>query len=475
MILLSCIAILTIDYLTPHGVSEWIMYIFVLLCSFNSAYKKFPFYVTLITTAFVFIGYLLSSGGIPPGWALLNRFLGIVVIWLIVKISYDRQMFEEKLEESIRILNFHNEHTPLAAIEFNDKYQIVKWSGNAERMFGWKAEEVLGKAVGEFQWVYEEDLEIVTGISSEMFNNSNTSNVITNRNYCKDGSVITCEWYNSAFVDSSGKMISVYSLVHNISDRKQAELQLKKYSEKLKEMNRTKDKFFSIIAHDLRSPFQGLLGYSQILREEYNSLSEDEKIHIINSIQELSGNTFRLLDNLLQWSRLQTKKIVFKPEEFNLLEELYPTITALEYLAKNKGINLNYVIDGSISLVADKNMLNLIVRNLISNSVKFTEPGGEINLSVEKYDDYVQVSIKDTGVGIEENKFNDLFNIGQNISTKGTAGEGGSGLGLVLCKEMVEKHNGKIWVESEIGKGSRFCFTMQVDGNFISDNHDGME
>lgn len=239
--------------------------------------------------------------------------------------------------------------------------------------------------------------------------------------------------------------------------------ELLKLNEQLKEVIATKDKFFSIIAHDLKSPFQGLLGYSQILATEYSTLTEDEKISFIQSIEELSQNSYRLLENLLEWSRLQTGKIVFAPERHNLLLELFPTLSLLKQTAQNKQIALEYSIANSLVAKSDKNMLTTIMRNLVSNSIKFTKSGGSIAIEAKPVETFILFSISDTGIGMRKDIVDNLFNVEKSISTRGTANEEGTGLGLSLCKEMIVIHGGKIWVESEIDKGTTFYFTLPLE------------
>ncbi len=259
---------------------------------------------------------------------------------------------------------------------------------------------------------------------------------------------------------SKRKMNSVL-VTHNDEVTKQKE-ELQRLNEQLTELIATKDKFFSIIAHDLKSPFQGLLGYSSILSQEYSTLTEEEKISFIHNIEELSNSSYRLLENLLEWSRIQTGKMNLNVENFNLLAEVFSTLSLIKQTANNKGIEFNYNIDNSIFINADKYMLTAIIRNLASNSIKFTNSGGKIDLTVEKVEHFIRFSVKDTGIGISKDSIDKLFRVDKNISTKGTANEEGTGLGLLLCKEMIERHGGAITVESEVGKGTIFTFTIPL-------------
>lgn len=258
-------------------------------------------------------------------------------------------------------------------------------------------------------------------------------------------------------------LVFVAGHIAQVIERKKNSDRLNLFAEELKEVNQSKDKFFSIIAHDLKTPFQGLLGYSQILSTEYEVLSEEEKKVFIDGIDELSKSAYKLLENLLEWSRLQTGKMVFNPENLNLFVEIFPTLSLVKQTAQNKNIELDYDIDNSIIVHADKNMLTTIIRNLISNSIKFTNPGGRINVSVEPKNKHVEISIADTGVGIKKDDVHKLFKLDKTLSTKGTANEEGTGLGLLLCKEMINQHGGKIWVESEVGKGTTFFFTLPIN------------
>ncbi|MCU7494306.1 MAG: PAS domain S-box protein [Ignavibacteria bacterium] len=277
----------------------------------------------------------------------------------------------------------------------------------------------------------------------------------------KDGSRIFVELNYTLLRNSSGHPERIMVIQRDCTERKRIQEETRKMNLKLAESNATKDRFFSIIAHDLKSPFQGLLGYSEILSSEYNTLSEDEKLSFISTIEELSRNSYKLLENLLEWSRIQTGKMTANPEEFNLLIELYPTISLLKQTASNKNIWFNYKIDKSLVINADKNMLSSIIRNLVANSIKFTNPGGRITLSATKADGFTKFLVADTGIGMSEEIIDDLFKMGKSVSRRGTANEEGTGLGLLLCKEMVEKHGGRIWVESELGKGSSFSFTIK--------------
>jgi len=253
------------------------------------------------------------------------------------------------------------------------------------------------------------------------------------------------------------------ALDNEISERIHKEKILLKQKQELRALNDTKDKLFSIIAHDLRSPFNGILGFSELLVNNRENLKAVDSEKYIGFINTTAKNTLILLDNLLNWAKAQTGQLIYKPEKTGILPIIQEIITISNSSASVKNITLNYNISKDIEVFADKNMLLVVLRNLISNAIKFTRVGGEINVSVKPEHNQVEITISDNGVGMKEEIREKLFKIATNNSSRGTANEKGSGLGLILCKEFVEKHGGTIWVESEEGKGSDFKFTLPLN------------
>jgi PAS domain S-box-containing protein len=233
--------------------------------------------------------------------------------------------------------------------------------------------------------------------------------------------------------------------------------------DRLKELNASKDKFFSIISHDLRSPFTSIIGFAEVMLEDIDTLDKDEIKEFTSSIYKSSKNIQNLLENLLQWSRVQTGRIEFNPIKFDLNNLANDVVALYQVNAARKKISLVNNIEAEIHVKADKFMIDTVMRNLVSNSIKFTRQGGEISInSEEKPDGFLQVSIKDNGVGMKEEILGKLFKIDEHVTTKGTEKEKGTGIGLILCKEFIEKHNGKIWAESTLGEGSTFNFTLPL-------------
>ena len=263
--------------------------------------------------------------------------------------------------------------------------------------------------------------------------------------------------------NNEGKIVNYIAIKEDITKQKETQQELKSAKKQAEELSATKDEFFSIIAHDLKNPFNTILGFSDLLLSSHTNIDDKKRELYIKSVYESAKNAYTLLENLLLWARSQRGTIQFNPEQI-LLKTLFQDIINLhQKTAMKKEISLNYFLTDDINVKADKNMLTSILNNLITNALKFTNIKGKVNLSAVLSENDIKITIEDNGVGMDEETKNKIFDLSTNQSTEGTAGEMGTGLGLVLCKEFVEKHNGKIWIESELGKGSRFIFTLPVE------------
>ena len=260
--------------------------------------------------------------------------------------------------------------------------------------------------------------------------------------------------------DANDQIVGVLGIFEDITERKLREEEIILKSDLLQAMNAEKDKFFSIIAHDLRSPLSAFVAATQILTEEIQFMNIDEIKKITLSMKSSATNIYTLLENLLEWSRLKRGGLDFVPEKLNLREKVNDCIDVLSESARKKGIQINVSISGDVEIYADNHMIDTVVRNLVSNAIKFTRVGGNINVEAINHDQIVVVKVKDTGIGMTPELKSKLFLMSEKTNRPGTEGESSTGLGLLLCKEFIEKHGGKIWVESEVGKGSTFSFTL---------------
>jgi len=277
---------------------------------------------------------------------------------------------------------------------------------------------------------------------------------------CKDGSVVNTEVMTTFLLDDQGKIKEVLGISRNITEKLKTEKILKESEQRLRDLNATKDKFFSIIAHDLKNPFNSILGFGELLLSEYDYYSDEEKKTYISLINNISENTFILLQNLLEWARSQTGALEYKPVKTDLCTEINSVIQLLLPDAKKKDIVLFSGVLYNTPVFADRDMLSTILRNLVSNAIKFSANGSKVRILAETEGRFQKITVIDHGVGISEATIPKLFKIEEKVSTPGTQNEKGTGLGLLLCKEFVEKMEGKIWVESNPGQGSRFYFTI---------------
>ena len=234
--------------------------------------------------------------------------------------------------------------------------------------------------------------------------------------------------------------------------------------EKLIVLNANKDKFFSIISHDLKTPFSGLLGITEMLTADYDELSTEEVKEMIQLLRKASSSAFELLQGLLDWARTQTGRMEHEPKSIDLHEVSKKVLHLLETNALKKEVTLKNNISKSTEVFADINATETVLRNFVTNALKFSNSGGTISIDAKIKDDETQIFVTDTGIGISEKDMNKLFKIEIHHTTVGTNNEAGTGVGLILCKELVEKHGGEIWVESELGKGSTFVFTLPIKG-----------
>ncbi|MCX6168975.1 MAG: PAS domain S-box protein [Ignavibacteriales bacterium] len=277
------------------------------------------------------------------------------------------------------------------------------------------------------------------------------------------GNIIWIEDRITLVRDSKGEIQKIFGIVSDISLSKRAEEELKKSAQNLKELNETKDRFISIISHDLRTPFSSILGFTDLLLND-KELDEEGKTQYIQYIQESSKSMLSLVNSLLDWTRLQTGSVKFEPERINAKELIEKSIQILSGAALQKKINLIPEMQKDFYVHADSGLLLQVFNNLISNAIKFTKPGGSIRVNAQANIEKKQVEfyVKDDGVGISKEDIPKLFKVDSKYTTSGTAGEKGSGLGLSLVHDIIQKHGGEIWVESETGKGTEFIFSIPV-------------
>jgi signal transduction histidine kinase len=245
-----------------------------------------------------------------------------------------------------------------------------------------------------------------------------------------------------------------------ITERTKAIVSLKLQTEELQKLNVAKDKFLSIIAHDLKNPFNAIIGFSDLMINSFSELDDETLLQGLHTIESASKHAFKLLENLLIWCQSQTGQHYYRPELLNLNSQLAESLKIIESTASMKGITIVKSVKNSIEIFADKNMIDFVLRNLILNAIKFSHKGEKVIINAVAADQEVKVSVIDNGVGIALENQTAIFNIDKHTITLGTDNEQGTGMGLILCKDFIKMHNGTIGVESSPGKGSTFTFTI---------------
>jgi PAS domain S-box-containing protein len=371
--------------------------------------------------------------------------------------NQELRITQEELEVSrnkyVNLFDF----SPIPYFTIDPDSKIKEVNLNASKMFGIDRSKLIGKRF--ITYIPPDEKDIFNSFIKTVFN-SPEKHSCELRVINKDKRVFNVlleglELDNTLEPDQKCQVALI-----DLTEYKNIENSFKKTTEELKLLNTTKDKFFSIIAHDLRSPFQSLLGSSELLATEIENLSHEEIILFSKGLNSNLINLYGLLDNLLHWSLMQRNVLEYKPVNLSLYDIVSKIIVISNQSVMKKNISISTNVDTGIFVYADADMLRTVVQNLLINAIKFTQTEGRIIISSTGKDGFVEVSVRDTGIGIEPEKSSELFNFNTLFSTDGTDGEKGTGLGLPLCKEFVERNGGKIWVESELGKGSEFTFTI---------------
>ncbi len=380
-------------------------------------------------------------------------------IQIVIRDITERKIVEEELRKRQSEVITLLDSLPAFAFFKDSKSRYIIANQKFCDAMGCTKDQIMGKTDYDFlskeiaDKYLQDDLKVI---------NSGDMLYVREEQIYLDNKYITIGTRKVPLKDGNGKVFGLIGIGFDITERKEAEEAIKKYSKELEELNNTKDKFFSIISHDLRSPFQGLLGISGLMVEEYENLSQEEVKLFINNINNAAKNLFNLIENLLQWSRIQRGKFEVNPEKIELNYEVSYNINLLQRNAVNKNIEIINKTPENVYIKSDVNIFNSTIQNLISNAIKFTKPGGKIIISSVTKQDTAELTVEDTGVGIPKEEVDKLFRIDTQHSTLGTEKESGTGLGLIICKELIEKQGGKIWVKSKLGEGTAFTVTFQL-------------
>lgn len=385
------------------------------------------------------------------------------VIVTIIEITERKKAGKNSIEvdEKFRQL-IKNSFDMIVLLDSDGTQRFV--SDSCEKILGYRSEELTNISVID-RMIHPDDQEKTMVEFRNILNNNGVGGT-QYRHRHKNGGWVYLEAFGSNQINNPS-INAVVLNVRDITDRKIAEEKLTENEARLKELVVTKDKFFTIIGHDLKSPFNSIIGFSDLLVEQIHKNDYQGLEKYATIIQNSSQEAMDLLINLLEWSRTQTGRVEFNPEYFELISVINGVTKLFEGSAQHKSITIFCELPHNIPVFADKAMLNTILRNLISNGLKFTIPGGKILISTVQKSNELEVSVADNGIGMSREIMGKLFHIEESFSNVGTRNEKGTGLGLMICKEFVEKHAGRLWVESEEGKGSIFKFTIPTQNELI--------
>lgn len=408
---------------------------------------------SLVHTEFIRIQWTLRSFFNPEGEITGYQFVGRDISEI--------EIHRDALKKSERMFRLIAENSK-DIISINSKSGKLEYvSPSIHSILGYSPSDVIG--IDTSSLILQEDQALIENAARELSQDTK-SQLLEFRLNNADGqriwfeSMIQNEYDNKGI--ATGRTIAV---TRNIQKRKELEQEQKRVEAELIETNLTKDKFFTIIAHDLRSPFTSILGFSRLLNDEYDDFDDEDRKMMVQQIQVSAEATYQLLDNLLAWARTQLGRTSFNPEKFYIESLIEETILQTNAQALSKEITLSFTKEKSNIVFADINMTRVVLRNLISNAIKYSNQGSEIKIETRLEDEYIAIGVKDEGVGMDSSTCETLFTIhSKAISTKGTANEKGTGLGLILAKEYVDRNGGKISVQSEEGKGSFFEFTLPL-------------
>lgn len=449
----------------------WIQYVWLLFFRINKIHKKETFLIGFVficycTINFVRIFHYLTNNHPNTDFLKNNPFDCYIILsyqFLFILLSYslallvNKHLIEDILFQEEKFSKaFHSSPYAIILTRMSDGL-IFEANEGFSKISGYSIKEIKGRSTENLNfWANNKDRE-------EVIDNLANNHKVDSTEYCfqtKSGEKIT-GLYSAQLLNINNETV-ILSSINDITKRKKIEEALQLSEKQLKASNATKDKFFTIIAHDLRSPFNSIIGFSDLLYHNLHKYDIFKIEKFTEQINSTAKQTLILLDNLLNWARTQTGQISYNPQKIFLQKLINETVAIINTSAKIKNIELNTPQSAEITLTADKNMLETIIRNLISNALKFTYAGGQINIYYIINTQHVEIIVEDNGIGMNQETIQNLFKIETNTSSLGTNYEKGSGLGLILCYEFVEKHNGKIWVNSEPNKGSQFHVSLPL-------------
>ena len=363
-----------------------------------------------------------------------------------------RQQIENNLRDALQKLDFHFENSPLAAIEWDREYRVSRWSATAEKIFGWSSAQVVGKRPDEWKFVVSEDAERVAQIMSRIASGIEVSNITLNRNYCQDGTIVDCEWYNSIQFDDAGRMESLFSLVLDVTHRHQ--------------MERIKNEFISVVSHELRTPLTSISGSLKLLDSGLLNQQPAKEKRLLTIAVENTDRLIRLVNDILDIERIESGTVQMVKSVCKVSELMAKAVEAIESLAEGAGIHITASNSGGQVWVDFERMIQAFT-NLLGNAIKFSPRGSRIWFTASQRTGQMLFQIRDYGRGIPADKLEIIFERFQQVDGSDARSGEGTGLGLAICRSIIQQHGGEIWVESVFGEGSTFLCSIPLPPSIV--------
>lgn len=405
----------------------------------------------------------------------------IVIIAIILYRNFSRSSkINKKLVQKNREVEDQKELIEISNIELREQYSFTETLLNTipnpvfytdkgshilgcnkafEEISGMPIDDIIGLKTSQVNF----DFDLLC--ESKKIQNFEKEQLIRNEGTLKfaDNEIHDVICYRKGIIDANGKLIGILGIIIDVTDIREAEKQLKYSQSRLKEAINAKDKFFNIMAHDLKNPFNAILGLSSFIADDFDTHSEEDLREYIGLINQSSTKIYNLLENLLEWARAQSGSIEKNPSVFPINEIIQDCITLFNHSCDQKNIELKAIVDKEFEVKADKNMVMTVLRNLVSNAIKYTPRNGTISIETSSNNKNIYISVIDNGVGIQEQNIHKLFKIDHPLSTPGVENERGTGLGLIICNEFVKQNGGTINVSSTPNKGSNFTFSIPIE------------
>ncbi len=367
------------------------------------------------------------------------------VYTVILRDVTERQRTEHNLLDALQKLNFHFENSPLATIEWDREFRVVRWSATAEKMFGWSAAETIGKRPNEWKFIIPEDAERIEQTIARMIAGVEDRNVTIERNYRQNGTIVHCEWYNSILLDRSRQMESVFSLVLDVTERHQVE--------------RMKDEFIAIVSHELRTPLTSIYGSLSMLASGLLDPTSGKGQRLLQIAVDSTDRLMRLVNDILDIERIESGTVMMVKAVWAVGDLMAKAVDVVQPLADKAGILLK-VSDCGGQVWVDADRLIQTFTNLLSNAIKFSPSGSTVWFVSSKQGGRMLFQVIDRGRGIPADKLELIFERFHQVDVSDARNNEGTGLGLAICRSIVQQHGGQIWAESALGEGSTFSFLL---------------